>query len=98
MPFFTSLILEEVMYMENQIEVVRLNRLTGDGTLKAFCDISLFNAIIVKGLRVVEGKKGLFVSMPREQGKDGKWYDTVSVMNNDIRGAVESTVLEAYAA
>jgi len=83
--------------MENQIEVVRMNRIEGEGTLKAFCDVSLFNAIIVKGLRVVDGKKGLFVSMPREQGKDGKWYDTVSVMNRDVRGAVESTVLEAYA-
>jgi len=31
---------------------------------------------IVKGLRVVEGSKGLFLSMPQEKAKDGKWYDT----------------------
>jgi len=82
--------------MQNQIEVVRLNRFDGDGPLKAFCDISLFNTVLVKGLKVVNGKNGLFVSMPREQGKDGKWYDAVRVLNQDVRKAVENTVLAAY--
>ncbi len=84
--------------MTNQIEVVRLNRLDGEGRLKAFCDISLFDALIIKGLRVVDGKNGLFVSLPREQGKDGKWYQTVRPLNREIIKVIESTVLEAYAA
>ncbi len=84
--------------MTNQIEVVRLNRLDGDGTLKAFCDISLFDTLIIKGLKVVNGKNGLFVSMPREQGKDGKWYDSVRPINREIKKVIENVVLEAYAA
>ena len=84
--------------MTNQIEVVRLNRLDGDGTLKAFCDISLFDTLIIKGLKVVNGKNGLFVSMPREQGKDGKWYDSVRRINREIKKVIENVVLEAYAA
>lgn len=83
--------------MPNQIEVVRMNRLDGDGHLKAFCDISFFNVLIVKGLRVVNGKNGLFVSMPQGKAKDGKWYDTVSVMNDDVKSAISSTVLQAFA-
>lgn len=84
--------------MINQIEVVRINRLDGEGSLKAFCDISLFNSLIIKGLRVVDGKRGLFVSMPREQGKDGKWYDSVRPLSRDVKQVIESTVLEAYSA
>ena len=84
--------------MTNQIEIVRLNRLDGDGAVKAFCDVSLFNSVVIKGLRVVNGRKGLFVSMPREQGKDGKWYETVRLLNNDIKQVVEQSVLEAFAA
>jgi len=83
--------------MTNQIEVVRLNRLDGDGALKAFCDISLFDALIIKGFRVVHGKNGLFVAMPREQGKDGKWYNTVLPLNKEIKKVIENTVLETYA-
>ena len=84
--------------MTNQIEVVRLNRLDGEGRLKAFCDISLFDALIIKGLRIVDGKNGLFVSLPREQGKDGKWYNTVRPLNREIIKVIENVVLEAYAA
>jgi len=84
--------------MQNNIEVVRLNRMEGEGSLKAFCDISLFDTLIIKGLRVMNGKNGLFVGMPREQGKDGKWYQTVRPLNNDVKKAIESTVLECYAA
>ena len=83
--------------MNNQIEVVRLNRFKGDGPLKAFADISLFDSVIIKGLRVVEGKKGLFVGMPREQSADGKWYDTVRPLNKEIKTVIEETVLAAYA-
>jgi len=84
--------------MTNQIEVVRINRLNGDSALKAFCDISLFGALVVKGLMVIDGKNGLFVSMPREQGKDGRWYDKIQLLNNDVKTVVENTVIEAYAA
>lgn len=83
--------------MKNEIEVVRINRLDGEGSCKAFCDIALFGALIIKGLRIVDGKKGLFVSMPREQGKDGKWYDSVRLLNDEVKKVVQSTVLEAYA-
>ena len=84
--------------MTNQIEVVRLNRLDGEGPLKAYCDISLFDTLIIKGIRIVSGKNGVFVGMPREQGKNGKWYDTVRPLNRDIKTVIENVVLEAFAA
>ena len=84
--------------MTNQIEVIRLNRLDGEGPLKAYCDISLFDTLIIKGLRIVNGKNGIFVGMPREQGKNGKWYDTVRPLNRDVKTVIENVVLEAFAA
>lgn len=84
--------------MENKIEVVRMNRLNGEGPLRAFCDISLFDALVIRGLRVVNGKKGLFVGMPQELGKDGKWYSIICPLNRDFKEVVQNTVLEAYAA
>lgn len=84
--------------MTNQVEVVRITRLEGDGSTKAFCDISLFGTVVIKGLRIVEGKNGVFVSMPREQGKDGKWYETVKVLKQEVKGVIDNMVLEAFAA
>ena len=60
----------------NGVEVLRLHRLGTDSSLKAFADLSFAGVFIVKGFRIVEGKNGLFVGMPREKGKDGRWYKT----------------------
>ncbi len=79
-----------------KLEVKRLNRFEGEGTLRAFCDLAVGEAFLIKGIRVVDGKNGLFVSMPREQGKDGNWYGTVLPLTPEVRQQVSETVLGAY--
>ena len=79
-----------------KLEVSRLHKLEGTGSTKAFCDLSVLDSIVIKGLRIVEGKDGLFVSMPREEGKDGKWYNTVIPLKREIQDEIERLVLEAY--
>jgi len=79
-----------------KITVSRLHKLDGTGATKAFCDLSILDSFVIKGLRVVEGEKGLFVSMPQEAGKDGKWYSTVIPLNREIKDEIEKIVLEAY--
>ena len=78
------------------ISVKRLVKFDGEGSLKAYCDVAISEQFLVKGLRVVEGKHGLFVSMPREQGKDRKWYDSVVALNREAKDEVNRAVLEAY--
>ena len=78
------------------IKVLRLHRLEGDGALKAYTDILVEDGLIVKGLRVVEGRKGLFVSMPREQGADSRWYELVRPVTKEVKDEIVKVVLEAY--
>jgi len=80
---------------DNAIQVSRIYKVDGDSKLKAFVDVSL-GGVIVKGLRIVDGSKGLFVGMPRHQGKDGKWYNTVYPVNKDIQKQLSDLVLAAY--
>lgn len=77
------------------IQVSRVFRIDGESKLKAFADIS-FSGIVVKGFSVVDGAKGLFVSMPRHQGKDGKWYNTVYPTTKEIKQQLSELVLSAY--
>ena len=79
-----------------KLEVARVHKLDGSGATKAFCDLSILDSFVIKGLRVVEGEKGLFVSMPQEAGKDGKWYNTVITLNREIKDKIDKLVLEAY--
>jgi len=80
------------------IKVIKIHRLTQEGAVKAFVDIGINDAILIKGVRVVEGKKGIFVSMPAEQGKDEKWYERVRCLNQDVKILIAQKVLEAYTA
>ena len=85
--------------MSNQqaeLEVKRIHRLDGEGALKAFFDVVVGSAFLIKGVRVVEGKKGVFVSMPQEQGKDGNWYDRVIPLSKEARAQITQVVLDAY--
>lgn len=78
------------------LKVVRLHRLDGDGLMKAFVDVSINDSLLIRGLRIIEGQKGIFVSMPKQQGKDSRWYDTVRPVTQEAREEISSVVLAAY--
>ena len=50
--------------MEFRAEIKRT--LTGPDKLRAVCSVILDDCFLVKNVRVVEGEKGLFVSLPPE--------------------------------
>lgn len=79
----------------NSIEVARLYRVEGESRLKAFVDVALAG-FVVKGIRVVQGEKGLFVGMPRQQGKDGRWFNSVYPLNKEHQEQLNEIVLAAY--
>jgi stage V sporulation protein G len=79
----------------NALQVSRIYKVEGDSNLKAFVDISLAG-IVIKGLRIVNGKNGLFLGMPRHQGKDGKWYPTVYPATKEIQQELTDLVMQAY--
>jgi stage V sporulation protein G len=83
--------------MSIEIKVNRIHKLDPQiRNIKAFADIEISGAILVKGVQVLDGKNGLFVSMPRQKGKDNKWYETVRPMTPEVKNKVASVVLEAY--
>ena len=77
------------------IEVARLHRLEGNGMLKAFADV-VIGQVLVKGVRIIDGKNGLFLTMPQTQGKDGKWYCTVMLLDDSLKAELQEVVIEAY--
>lgn len=78
-----------------KITEVRINKFE-KGNVKGFATITLENALVVSGLTIIEGKKGLFVSMPNQKGSDGKYYDTVYPLSKSGRDYINNEVLDAY--
>ena len=81
---------------EPEFSIVRIVKHSQGTALQAFCDVAVGDHVLIRGVRVVCGERGPFVSMPRQQGKNGKWYDLVSPLSKDVKSSLERTLLEAY--
>ncbi len=64
--------------------------------LKAYASIVLDACFIVNDLKVIEGKRGLFISMPSRRRKRGGYRDVAHPLNNETRRMIEEGVLAEY--
>ena len=78
------------------VKIIKIHRLEGTNHTKAFIDLGINDALLIKGIRVVDGEHGLFVSMPAELGKDERWYERVRCLNRELESVIKQKVLEAY--
>jgi stage V sporulation protein G len=51
---------------------------------------------IVKNLRVIEGRNGVFVAMPNFRGRENRFVDTAFPLDNDMREEIRQLVLGEY--
>ncbi|WP_407928328.1 septation protein SpoVG family protein [Archaeoglobus neptunius] len=79
-----------------EITEVRIYKAKGNGSVKAFASVSFDNEFVVKGLRVVEGERGLWVSMPSRKMKDGSFQDVFHPVSKEARDKIVEAVLKAY--
>ena len=66
------------------------------GRLKAYATIVFDNVFIIRDLKVIEGDKGFFVSMPSRKRKDGSFRDIVHPLNSETRREIEERIIEEY--
>ncbi|MFC1842651.1 septation regulator SpoVG [Candidatus Dependentiae bacterium] len=64
--------------------------------LKAYATLVFDGCFIIRDLKIIEGDKGLFVSMPSRRRKDGTFRDIVHPLNSDTRKKIEETVIAEY--
>ena len=67
-----------------------------DEKLKAFVSIVFDQCFVVTDIKVINGPKGLFVSMPSKKRKDGTFKDIAHPLNNKTRQYLEERVLGVY--
>lgn len=78
-----------------EITEIRLT-LRNEEKLKAFANITFDNALVVRGLKIISGNKGLFISMPSKRRPNGTYQDIAHPINTEMRRMMERAVLEAY--
>lgn len=79
-----------------KITEVKVYPAKDNGRLKAYATIVFDNDFIVRDLKIIEGNKGLFVSMPSRRRKDGSFRDIVHPLNSETRSMIEKLVIQEY--
>lgn len=83
-------------------DIADLSMATGEwGKTRAFATVKFSNGLVVNGVKVIQGAKGLFVGMPSIQRKNKEsgemeWKDCCWIGEDDDRKAFQDLVIEAY--
>ena len=64
--------------------------------LKAFVSIVLDHCFMVNDIKIIQGRDGLFISMPSRKKKSGEFKDVAHPLNNETRRMIEDKVLGEY--
>jgi len=64
--------------------------------LKAFVSIVFDRCFMVNDIKIIQGRDGLFISMPSRKKKNGEFKDVAHPLNNDTRRMIEIQVVEEY--
>ena len=68
---------------------------SGPHKLRAGGSGGLGGWLLGKNVRVVEGEKGLFVSLPSRRNVKGEWVEHCFPMTKELRAKLSAAVLEA---
>jgi stage V sporulation protein G len=66
------------------------------GSTLAFASIAIDDLAAIRGIRVVNSEKGLFVTMPQSQDNTGLYHDIAFPLNGGLRKEISAAVLEEF--
>jgi stage V sporulation protein G len=64
--------------------------------LKGFANVTFDNVFVVRGMKIISGLAGFFVSMPSRRRSDGTYQDIAHPITPAMRKQLEEAVLKAY--
>ncbi len=76
-----------------EVKIIKLNETM---RAKAMASVVLNDCICINDIRVLEGKEGLFISMPSRKKGNGQFKDIVHPINADTREKIQKAILEEY--
>ncbi len=70
--------------------------LRNEPKLKGFANVTFDNEFVVRGIKIIEGQKGLFISMPSRRNRNGQHRDIAHPINNETREKIQNAIIEEY--
>lgn len=79
------------------MEITEINiSLRNEEKLKAFVNVTFDDVFVVRGMKVIKGSSGYFISMPSRKMPDGSYRDIAHPIRNEFRQYIEQEILAKY--
>lgn len=75
---------------------VKIHSLYPEGNCRASASVNLNGSFAIRGLKIMEGANGLFVSMPSQRTGNGEYKDICFPCTKEARMQLNEAVLHAY--
>ncbi len=79
------------------MEITEINiSLRNEDKLKAFVNVTFDDSFVVRGMKIIKGSDGYFISMPSRKMPDGSYRDIAHPIQNEFRQYLEKFILDEY--
>lgn len=75
---------------------VKIQSIRPEGTLRATATVNINGAFAIRGIKLMEGSKGLFISMPSYKAGNGEYKDICFPCTAESRKEFDKAVIDAY--
>jgi len=75
---------------------VKIHSIRSEGSCKAAASVNVYGDFAVRGIKIMEGSKGLFISMPSYRAGNGEYKDICFPCTKEAKAEFDKAVLGAY--
>lgn len=75
---------------------VKIHSIRPEGSCKATASVNVYGDFAVRGIKIMEGSKGLFISMPSYKAGNGEYKDICFPCTKESKAEFDKAVIGAY--
>ena len=75
---------------------VKIGSIRPEGNVRAYASINLNDCLAIRGVKVIDSSKGLFVAMPGYKAGNGEYRDVCFPVTKEFREQLNQAVIDAY--
>ena len=79
-----------------KITSVNVHKKNDETRMKGSASVLLDDCFVIRDIRIIEGKDGLFIAMPSRKNADGEYHDIAHPINAETRKLFEEAIFAEY--
>ena len=92
---------KKIMYPDGVTDIAVYPYEAKDNPTVAFVNVTILDNLVLKGIRVVDGRNGLFIAFPqtKHKGKNGgkdEYFDIIFPITKEFREELTEAILGIY--